>query len=70
MMHLTLKRLEATGSLEVRCGGDIHVETGGWKGGMGCGTVGEVDGGWGNKIWSVKENNKFLHETNDKMKLG
>jgi hypothetical protein len=33
MMHLTLKRLEAPGSLEVRWGGggDIHVETGGWE---------------------------------------
>ena len=32
MMHLTLKRLEAPGSLEVRWGGggDIHVETGAW----------------------------------------
>jgi hypothetical protein len=31
MMHLTLKRLEAPGSLEVRWGRgeDIHVETGG-----------------------------------------
>ena len=30
MMHLTLKRLEAPGSLEVRWGGGrgIHVETG------------------------------------------
>ena len=32
MMHLTLKRLEAPGSLEVRWGGggggDIHMETG------------------------------------------
>jgi hypothetical protein len=33
MTHLTLKRLEAPGSLEVRCSrggdGDIHMETGG-----------------------------------------
>jgi hypothetical protein len=41
MMYLTLKRLEAPGNLEVRWdrGGDIHVETGGWEGGMGYGTV-------------------------------
>jgi hypothetical protein len=33
MVHLTLKRLEAPGSLEVRWdgGGNIHVETGGGK---------------------------------------
>ena len=40
MIHLTLKRLEALGSLEVKwvgCG-SIHVEMG-WGGGMGCGTV-------------------------------
>jgi hypothetical protein len=43
MMHLTLKRLEAPGSLEVRSvgGGGIHIETGGWEGGVECG----VDGG-------------------------
>ena len=49
MMHLTLKRLEAPGNLLVRWGGggDIHVETGVWGEGMGCGTV----GGWmGDKI--------------------
>ena len=36
---MQLKRLEAPGSLEsVGVGnGDIHVETGGWGGGMGCG---------------------------------
>jgi hypothetical protein len=28
MMHLTLKRLEVPGSLEVSWGGDIHMETG------------------------------------------
>jgi hypothetical protein len=44
MKQLTLKRLEASESLEVRQGrgGDIHMETGGWSGGMRCGTV----GGW------------------------
>jgi hypothetical protein len=40
-MHLTLQRLEASKNLEVwwgrGCGGDIHVETGGWEGGRGCG---------------------------------
>jgi hypothetical protein len=41
MMYLTLKRLEAPGSLEVRWGGggDIHMETGSWGGGTGYGTV-------------------------------
>jgi hypothetical protein len=59
MMHLTLKRLGAPGSLEVRwgCIGDIHVETGEWGGSMGCGTV----RGWlvkgRNKLWSVKKRN-------------
>jgi hypothetical protein len=56
MKHLTLKRLEAPGSSEVRWGegGDILVEMGGWGGGMGCGTV----RGWigeGNKIQSIKK---------------
>jgi hypothetical protein len=40
MMYLTLKRVEAPGSLEVRWGGgDIHMETGSWGGSMVCGTV-------------------------------
>jgi hypothetical protein len=42
-MFLSLKRLEAPGSFEVRWGGvgsgDILIETGRWGGGMGCGTV-------------------------------
>jgi hypothetical protein len=53
MMHLTLKKLDAPGSLEVRWGGerwDIHVETGWLERGMECGT----DWGVVNKIWSVK----------------
>ena len=29
MLHLTLKRLEASGCLEVKWGEDIHMETGG-----------------------------------------
>jgi hypothetical protein len=57
-MHLTLKILEAPGSLEVRWGrgGNIHEETEGeeevWD-------VGQSEGGQrggGNKIWSVKIN--------------
>jgi hypothetical protein len=56
MMYLTLKKLEAPGSLEVRWdgGGDIHMETGVWEGGVRGGTV----RGWtgeGDKIWSVKK---------------
>jgi hypothetical protein len=59
MMYLTLKRLEAPGSLEVRWGrvwghpcGD-----GGWGfgGGVGCGAIGRWMGG----IWSVK--NKLIY---------
>jgi hypothetical protein len=51
MMHLTLKRLEAPGSLEVRWdgGGDIHVETKGWGGYLGCGIVRVWIQGWGIK---------------------
>jgi hypothetical protein len=47
MMYLTLRRLEAPGSLEVRWGW-------GW---CGMWSRQRVDGGWGNRIWSVK--NKF-----------
>jgi hypothetical protein len=41
MMHLTLKRLEAPGSLKDRWDGNggIHMETGGWGEGRGCGTI-------------------------------
>ena len=41
MRHLTFKRLEAPGCLEVRWGGggDIHMETVGWEVGMEYGTV-------------------------------
>jgi hypothetical protein len=57
MKHLTLKRLEVPGSLEVRWGGgrDIHVEMG-W----GREEVWDVEqlkgrwGGAGNGIWSVE----------------
>jgi hypothetical protein len=47
MMLLTLKRLEAPGSLEVRWGGggDIHMETG-W-GGEEVWDVEQLEGGWG-----------------------
>jgi hypothetical protein len=51
MMHLTLKKLEAPGSLEVRWvgvgGGGIHVEIGvGW-GGEEVWDVEQLEGGWG-----------------------
>jgi hypothetical protein len=54
MMHLTLKRLEAPGNLEVRCGGgwDILMETGVVGGGEGVGrsygmwNSQRVDQGW------------------------
>jgi hypothetical protein len=41
-MLLTLKRLEAPGSLEFRAlrVGDIHVEKEGWEGSMVCGSAG------------------------------
>jgi hypothetical protein len=57
MRHVTLKRLEASGSLEVRWGGggSIHVEMG-W-GGEEVWHVEQSDGGWGgvgNGIWSAK----------------
>jgi hypothetical protein len=58
MMHLTLKRLDAPRSLEVRwgVGWDHPCGDGGWGGSMGSGTV----GGWmvgDNKIWSIKKIN-------------
>jgi hypothetical protein len=61
MMHLTLKRLEAPGSLEVRWGGGWGHPRGD-RGGVGrrCGMWNsrKVDGeGAENGIWSVK--NKF-----------
>jgi hypothetical protein len=56
-IHLTLKRLEAPGSLEVRWGGGegIHVAMG-W-GGEEVWEVEQLEDGWGrarNGIWSVK----------------
>ena len=56
MMHLTLKRPEAPGSLEVRWGGGWGHPRGdgvGWGGGVGCGAIGGWMGGLG-KEWSVK----------------
>jgi hypothetical protein len=36
-------------------GGGIHMETGGWEGGVECGAVREwMVSVWGNKIWSIK----------------
>jgi hypothetical protein len=57
MMYHTLKRLEDPGYLDVRWGGDIHMETGEWGGGMRCGTVGGwIGGGRARyKIWSVEK---------------
>ena len=40
MMHLTPKRVEAQGSLEVMWGGGhLCGDRSEWEGGMGCGTV-------------------------------
>jgi hypothetical protein len=54
MMHLTLKRLEAPGSLEVRWGGEwgIHVETG-W-GGEEVWSMEQSEGGWGGGEWNIE----------------
>jgi hypothetical protein len=57
MMYLTLKRLEASGSLEVRWDrgwGHPRGDRGGLGGGVGCGAVGGWMRGAGNGIWSVK----------------
>ena len=59
-MHLTLKRLEAPGSLEVWlggwwvvCGWYIIMETGGMEGVW---NVEQLEDGWGvNKIWSINK---------------
>jgi hypothetical protein len=58
MMHLTLKRLEAPGSLEVMWGGgwDIHMEMG-W-GGEVVWDVEQLEGGmWGGE-WNIECKNK------------
>jgi hypothetical protein len=57
MMHLTLKRLEAPGSLEVRWGGGEGASMWRWWGGEEVWDVEQSKGGWGgarNGIWSVK----------------
>jgi hypothetical protein len=57
MMHLTLKGLEAPGSIEVRWGEGWGHPLGDrvrWGGGMGCGAVRGWVGGAGNGIWNVK----------------
>jgi hypothetical protein len=55
-MQLILKRLETSGSLEIWWGEnrDILMETGGWGGNMGCGTV----GGWNGRRIKKKERGK------------
>jgi hypothetical protein len=55
MMHLTLKRLETTGSLEVRYdgGGYIQVETVALGSRCGMWSIQRVDGGAWNGIWNV-----------------
>jgi hypothetical protein len=64
MMHLTLKRLQATGNLEIRwsrggrhpCGDRVD-----WGGGVGCGTVRVCMRGAGKGIWSVKHKFKMKY---------
>jgi hypothetical protein len=61
MMHLTLKRLEASGSLDVRWGEGWWHPRGEWVGGEEVWDVEQSEGGWGgagNGIWSVKMNYK------------
>jgi hypothetical protein len=59
MMHLTLKKLEAPGSLEVRWGGGGVGHPRGDRGGEEVWDVAQseggqgVRGGAGNKIWSI-----------------
>jgi hypothetical protein len=56
MMHLTLKRLEAPGSLEVRWDGVVGASTWRWDG-LGRRYGEQSMGGWGgtgNGIWSAK----------------
>jgi hypothetical protein len=69
MMHLTLKRLEAPGSLEVRWGGGGHPhgEEVWWEEVW---DVEQSESGWGegeNEIWSVK--NKLKIKLNLKNKI-
>ena len=57
-MHLTLKRLEAPGCLEIRWGGGWGYPPGDrvvWGGGVGCGKEGGWMEGVGNGMWSVKK---------------
>jgi hypothetical protein len=63
MMHLTLKRLEASGSLEVRWGGGggIHVETG--RVGRRCGMWSSLRMNGRGREW-----NKELKDTFKKLK--
>jgi hypothetical protein len=61
MMHLTLKRLEVPGSIEVRWGGGMkHPHGVGW-GGRRCGMWNSWKDNWGaeNGIWSVKNKLKI-----------
>jgi hypothetical protein len=52
MMHLTLKRMETPGSLEVNWGGVVGAST--WGRGVGCGAVRGWMGRAGKGIWCVK----------------
>jgi hypothetical protein len=54
MMHLTLKRLEAPGSLEVRWGWEWKHPRGNRGLGRRCGMWNSQRVGRGNKMWSVK----------------
>jgi hypothetical protein len=57
MMHLTLERLEAPRSLEIRWGGWVghpHGDGVEWGGGVGCGAVRGWVGREGNGIWNVE----------------
>jgi hypothetical protein len=66
MLRLTLKRLEAPGSLEVTWGGGWGHPCGdgdgvGWGGGVGCGAV----GGWiGAGEWNMEHKNELQIKLN------
>jgi hypothetical protein len=66
MKHLTLKRMEAPGSLEVRWEELPRGDRWGWGEGVGCGAL-KVEGGAGNGIWSVKD--KLIKKSKIKIKV-
>jgi hypothetical protein len=54
MMHLTLKRLEAPGSLEVRWGGGWRYPDGDGVDGEEVWDVEQLESGWGSREWNME----------------